>query len=67
MFQIIMMILGFGSGIYNLCQGLGIIKIKNSDEMDSKKLAGKKQMLIFSSFVMFGIGVIYTLEFLGIW
>jgi hypothetical protein len=35
--------------------------------MDNEKLASKKQVSIFSGFAMFGIGVIYTLEFLGIW
>jgi hypothetical protein len=67
LFQLIMMTVGFGLGIYNLGQGLGFIKIKNSDEMDNEKLASKKQVFIFSGFAMFGIGVIYTLEFLGIW
>jgi len=59
------MFVGYGSGIYYLGQGLGHIKIKKSDEMDVSELAKKKKTLIFSSFIMFAIGIIYTLEFLG--
>ena len=62
-----MMSIGYGLGIYNLSQGLGYIKIKKSDDMEHSELASKKKMLIFSSFAMFGIGIIYTLELLGIW
>jgi len=62
-----MMIAGFGCGIYNLGQGYGYINIKNSDQMDSEKLTHKKQMLNISGFAMLGIGVVYTLELLGVW
>lgn len=62
-----MMIAGFSLCIYNLCQGFGYIRIKNSDEMDSDKLSHKKQMRKIGSIPMFGIGVIYTLELIGIW
>ncbi|MBU2872098.1 hypothetical protein [Colwellia sp. E2M01] len=67
MFPLIMMITGFSLCIYNLCQGYGYIKIKKSDGMEPEELAKKKQMLKFGSIPMFGIGVIYALELLGIW
>ncbi len=67
MFPLLMMIAGFSLCIYNLSQGFGYIKIKNSDGMDSEKLTQKKQMLKFGSIPMFCIGVIYALELLGVW
>ena len=62
-----MMLAGFGVGTYHLCQGLGYIKIKNSNEIADDKLAQKKQSLVLTSLAMFGIGIIYTLEFIGVW
>jgi len=62
-----MMIFGFGSGVYYLCQGLGYIAIKNSNDLTKDKLSQSKSHLIFLSVAMFGIGIIYTLEFVGIW
>ncbi|MDC8831394.1 hypothetical protein [Alteromonas gilva] len=67
MFQLVMMALGFGVGIYNLSQGLGYVSIKNSEKMDVGELNRKKRMLKFSSLPMFGIGIVYTAEFLGLW
>ena len=58
---------GFALGIYNLCKYFGFIKIKNSDEMNPQELAAKKLGLLISGLVMLGIGVTYTLEFLGVW
>ena len=41
--------------------------IKNGDDMDIDKLTSIKKSRIFSSLPMIGIGIIYTLELLGIW
>ena len=58
---------GFALGIHNFCKYFGFIKIKNSDNMNSQELATKKVGFLISGLVMLGIGVIYTLEFLGVW
>lgn len=67
MFQLIMMIAGFSFGIYSLCQGFGLIKIKNSDVITQEKLNHKKQASKLSGIIMCAIGIIYALELLGVW
>lgn len=62
-----MMAAGFGVGTYYLCQGLGLLKIKGSEEMEGDKLKSKKQTLVVSGLAMISIGVVYTLEFLAVW
>ena len=59
-----MICLGFGYGTFNIAQGLGYIKIKNTDDMDETLLARKKKSLLFIGCVMLCIGVIYTLDFM---
>ncbi|GEM_PF-3288433 len=66
LFQLVMMILGFGLGFYNLSQFFGIMPIRNADEMDESELASRKKGLIISGIVMVAIGIVYTLKFFEI-
>ncbi|KAF7786438.1 hypothetical protein PRUB_a1001 [Pseudoalteromonas rubra] len=67
MFQLIMMVAGLSFGIYSLCQGFGLIKIKNSDVITQEKLNHKKQASKLSGLLMCIIGIIYALELVNVW
>ena len=62
-----MMTIGFGMGVFKLCQYGGYIKIKNSEGMDESELVFKKKISLVASLAMFGICAVYTFEFLGYW